>query len=193
MRNRVIDNLKRLILYELTCNLVKMKVFLIINILFIVLASCKNKKVIYDREVAYDMYEDMAYEISRKYVYDHLEQFDSLLQIIDSIYTDSLYIFSRNGDPEYHMTWEFKLCNDTSGLLSTCEPQIIDLMTKLKIKEVQYVGVSGRKSMEIPIVIPDTIGSDDYRFSILNLFRPPKNTDDSLGFWFLRMYDLSMF
>jgi len=170
---------------------------IIIYFLFIITTACNNKKqhsqTINNDEVAVDLYEDIAYEIRRNYVSENLNEFDSLLELIDSLYSDSTYIRFRNGVAEEHIEWLFTPCYEKPMISSTCEPRIGDLMEKLKIKTIRYVGITGRKSIEIPIIIPDTIGSYNYYFIVTNLFKPLEDNYDSLGNWYINMNDKSQF
>ncbi len=174
-----------------------MKSKLLICVLLLLASACNNKKHhvrIEDNEATeLSAYENLAYEIRRSYVAANLNDFDSLLKIIDDIYSDSVYIRIHEGKPREHIEWLFTPCNLPPKLLSTCEPKIEDLMAKLKIKDIRYISTSGRKSMEIPIVITDTIGSKEFNFEVVNLFKPLQNDADSLGFWYMRMFDKAQF
>jgi len=170
---------------------------IIIYFLFIITTACNNKRkdsqININDKVAVDLYEDLAYEIRRNYVYENLDEFDSLLELIDNIYSDSINIRYRNGIAEEHIEWLFIPCNEKPMISSTCEPRIGDLMEKLKIKTIRYVSITGRKSIEIPIIIPDTIGSYNYYFIVTNLFKPLDGNYDSLGNWYINMNDKSQF
>lgn len=164
----------------------------IIIICIYLIVGCKNNYV----NNSENQMESKSFEIREVYVKKHILEFDSLLSYVDRKYSDSLFRYTDfNGVEDSTIQWQFNQCLNTSNRVSTCDTVVSQILQSLNIKECFYVSQSGRKSFSAQINIIDTLGSDDYRFTLYNFFEDiPKNMDGKIkDSWYLYYVDSGMF
>lgn len=157
------------------------------------IVGCKNNNV---NKNSNNKMESRSFEIRETFVKKHILEFDSLLSFIDKKYSDSLFRFTDfNGVEDSTIQWQFNKCINTSNRVSTCDTVVSQFLRSLNINECFYVSQSGRKSFSAPINILDTVGSDDYRFTLYNFFEDtPNNLDGKIkDSWYLYYVDSGMF